>query len=144
MSSSLQSTNVVSVFTTNCPLDRLDPGFKRPGRIDVILRFPPPSPDLRRALIGRWHPDILAAIPAERLVASTNGLSFAELDEMRNLLVMRFTDIGTWEWEWAQRQFAANRDPLTSRATRPIGFAVEGSFNGHGGQLVSRSPSARG
>ena len=28
---------VVYVFTTNCPVDLIDPAFKRPGRIDLVL-----------------------------------------------------------------------------------------------------------
>jgi cell division protease FtsH len=115
---------VVSVFTTNCPVDRLDPAFKRPGRIDVILRFPPPGADLRRTMVGRWHPAVRAALDADAVVADTAGLSFADLDELRNLLVLRFADGGGWDWAWARRQFAANRSPLGGKSVRPItGFA---------------------
>src|SRR5207248_4946228 len=30
---------VVYVFTTNCGLELIDPAFKRPGRIDLVLQF---------------------------------------------------------------------------------------------------------
>src|SRR5262249_409196 len=35
---------VVYMFTTNCPLDLIDPAFKRPGRIDLVLQFDPRRP----------------------------------------------------------------------------------------------------
>src|SRR5438874_13374748 len=39
---------VVYVFTTNCPVELIDPAIKRPGRIDLVLQFDPPPADLRR------------------------------------------------------------------------------------------------
>src|SRR5205085_5384578 len=39
---------VVYVFTTNCGLDLIDPAFKRPGRIDLVLHFQLPDAALRR------------------------------------------------------------------------------------------------
>ena len=38
---------VVYVFTTNCSLDLIDPAFKRPGRIDLVLHLGPPDAELR-------------------------------------------------------------------------------------------------
>jgi hypothetical protein len=112
---------LVFVFTTNCSLDLIDRAFKRPGRIDVVLHFGPPDAALRRQLMDRWHPDIRAQVDLDAAVASTEGHSFAEIEELKNLLVMRFLDRGDWDWGWAQEQFAANRQELAAEQRR-VGF----------------------
>jgi cell division protease FtsH len=113
---------VVFVFTTNCSLDLIDRAFKRPGRLDLVLGFRAPDAELRRRLIQRWHTDITAAIDIEEAVRSTEGYSFAEVEELRNLLVMHFMDSERWDWNWALKQFAINRQELTCRPTRSVGF----------------------
>lgn len=113
---------VVHVFTTNCRLDLIDPAFRRPGRIDVILTIPLPDEPLRRELVRRWHPEAQAGIDETLVVADTAGLSFAEIEELRNLLVMRFLNKGSWDWNWARAQFAANRTQVNR--TRLLGFAA--------------------
>jgi cell division protease FtsH len=116
---------VVYVFTTNCPVELIDPAFRRPGRIDLTLHFPKPDAALRADLVGRWHADIRAAVGVERIVADTAGLSFAEVEELKNLLVLRFLDASEWDWGWAQGQFRDNRDGLADRkADRPFGFTA--------------------
>ncbi|MCI0377158.1 MAG: ATP-binding protein [Gemmataceae bacterium] len=112
------------VFTTNCPLDLIDRAFKRPGRIDLALNFQPPSAELRRRLIERWHPDLRAGLDVEAAVDSTQGYSFAEIEELRNLLILRYADAGEWDWTWALEQFAENRDDLALRHRRPLGFVI--------------------
>ncbi len=120
---------VVYVFTTNCPVELIDPAFRRPGRIDLTLHFPKPDADLRRQLVCRWHPELRAAVGEEAVVADSAGMSFAEIDELKNLLVLRFLDANEWDWGWAREQFRANRDGLANkRADRAIGFAA--SANG--------------
>ena len=51
---------VVYVFTTNCFFELIDPAFKRPGRIDLVLHFQIPDATLatrtRRSLAPRDHP----------------------------------------------------------------------------------------
>jgi hypothetical protein len=122
---------VVYLFTTNCPLELIDPAFRRPGRIDLTLHFPKPDAASRRTLIERWHRDIKAAVSPVRIVAETDGFSFAELDELKNLLVLRYVDTNTWDWTWAVDQFHANRDALaTDRRNRPFGFATPPVTNG--------------
>jgi cell division protease FtsH len=113
---------VVFVFTTNCSLDLIDRAFKRPGRLDVVLHFKAPDADLRRLLLERWHEDIRSHLDVESVVASTDGYSFAEIEELKNLLVMHFMDSGTWNWNWALKQFDINRNELSSRPTRHVGF----------------------
>lgn len=121
---------IVFIFTTNCDLALIDRAFKRPGRIDVALRFEPPDRQLRRRLIARWHAEIRAAIDLANALDDTEGYSFAELDEVRNLLVLHFVDKGQWNWDWAIRQFAANREDLALDGKR-IGFdRTEAILNG--------------
>jgi cell division protease FtsH len=116
---------VVFVFTTNCSLDLIDRAFKRPGRLDVVLHFKAPDAALRRRLVARWHPEIRAALDAERAVASTDGYSFAEIEELKNLLVMHYMDAGAWDWGWALKQFDANRSELNARGQRQqLGFGA--------------------
>ncbi|MGL6095852.1 MAG: AAA family ATPase, partial [Fimbriiglobus sp.] len=128
---------VVYVFTSNLAVERIDPAFRRPGRIDLVLPFPKPDATLRRELVGRWHPDVRAGLDADAVVADTAGSSFAEIEELKNLLVLRFTDGGGWDWAWAKRQFAENREDLTNHR---VGFgfaaaavaAVTANGNGNG------------
>jgi hypothetical protein len=114
---------VVFVFTTNCSLDLIDRAFKRPGRLDVVLHFQAPDATLRRRLIERWHADIRAALDVEEAVSSTEGYSFAEVEELKNLLVMHYMESGAWDWSRALRQFDVNRSELEAKGARHIGFA---------------------
>jgi SpoVK/Ycf46/Vps4 family AAA+-type ATPase len=113
---------VVFVFTTNCSLELIDRAFKRPGRLDLVLHFKAPEAILRRRLLERWHKDIREALSLDQAVASTEGFSFAEIEELKNLLVMRYMDCEEWEWDWALKQFAINRSELTSQPKRHVGF----------------------
>src|SRR5205085_3569120 len=96
---------VVFVFTSNCAPELIDRAFKRPGRLDVMLHFKPPDDGLRRQLIGRWHPEILEHVALETAVASTDGYSFAEVEELKNLLIMHYMETDDWDWTWALDQF---------------------------------------
>jgi hypothetical protein len=126
---------VVFVFTTNCGLDLIDRAFKRPGRIDAVLQFAPPDAGLRRQLMERWHADIRAALDMERVVASTDGFSFAEVEEVKNLLILHHLDHGNWDWSRALRQLAANRDDLAARRRR-VGFGSPASAARENGARV--------
>lgn len=117
---------VVYVFTTNCALDLIDRAFKRPGRIDVALHLEPPNAELRQRLFQRWHADILAQLDLEAAVADTQGFSFAEIEELRNLLIMHYADSDTWDWTWALHQFTRDREDLRSSLGRTLGFSLEG------------------
>jgi hypothetical protein len=122
---------VVYVFTTNCPLDLIDPAFRRPGRIDLALNFRAPDASQRRELIGRWHSAIRGGIVIDEAVTQTAGFSFAEVEEVKNLLIQRYIDTRGWDWGWAVNQFNINRAELTKHQ-RQVGFALsELSANGH-------------
>jgi SpoVK/Ycf46/Vps4 family AAA+-type ATPase len=123
---------VVYVFTTNCPLELIDPAFKRPGRIDLVLSFERPNAELRRSLMDRWRPEVRASIDIESAVKQTNGFSFAEMEEVKNLLILRYLDYGEWDWDRAMKQFAENRQEL-KRHDRRVGFGAQLSANGHNG-----------
>jgi cell division protease FtsH len=113
---------VVFVFTTNCSLELIDRAFRRPGRLDLVLHFHAPDAELRRRLIDRWHADIRAGFDIDVAVCSTDGFSFADLDEIKNLLVMHHADCGAWNWPSALRQFEINRSELSGRSDRRVGF----------------------
>jgi cell division protease FtsH len=115
---------VVFVFTTNCSLELIDPAFKRPGRLDLVLHFKAPDPELRRRLIDGWHADIRAHLDLDEVIASTEGYSFAEVEELKNLLIMNFMDCGKWSWDWAMDQFDINRRDLSKRPARRVGFGA--------------------
>ncbi len=119
-------SGVVFVFTTNCSLDMLDRAFKRPGRIDLTLSFKLPDANLRRKLIQRWHQDIRDHIVEDSVVAATDGNSFAEIEELKNLLVLHFLNHGTWDWDRAFRQFHSSRTELATPRTR-LGFHASAS-----------------
>jgi cell division protease FtsH len=124
---------VVFVFTTNHGLDQIDPAFKRPGRLDVVLHFHAPCAELRRRLMETWHPDIRAHLDIASAAAATDGYSFAELEELKNLLIMHFMDAGQWDWSWSLRQFRLNRTE-EANCQRRLGFAPAAtaeSGNGH-------------
>ena len=115
---------VVYVFTTNCRLDLIDRAFKRPGRIDVALNFELPDAELRRRLLMRWHADIRATFDVDEAAADTDGFSFAEIEELRNLLIMHHADAGRWNWAWALDQFGQNREDLRAQLKRSLGFSL--------------------
>ena len=123
---------VVYVFTTNCSIDLIDPAFKRPGRIDLVLHFRPPTPELRRELMDRWHADVRGGIDLDAAVDETEGFTFAEVEELKNLLIMRYVDVDEWDWDWAMRQYRLNRDDLAKEANWAVGFgSPEPARNGH-------------
>jgi hypothetical protein len=119
---------VVYVFTTNCPIDLIDPAFKRPGRVDLVLQFDPPDAGLRRRLIERWHPEIREFLDLERVVADTVDRSYAEIEELKNLLIIRHLDTTEWDWPGALRQWAVNRHDLSTERMRAIGFHCNGAI----------------
>lgn len=104
---------VVYVFTSNAELRDLDPAFRRPGRIDVVMRFPRPDDELRRRVIEtRWHAETLRALNLDRVTRQTEGLSFADLEELRKLLVLRYLDTQVWDWRRAWMDFETGRGQL--------------------------------
>ncbi len=111
---------VVFVFTTNCSLSLIDRAFRRPGRIDLVLEFHKPDAPLRRQLLLRWHEEIRGQLDLDRAVATTEGYSFAEIEELKNLLVLHFIETDRYDWDAALRQFRTNRQELSSAERRHV------------------------
>ena len=112
---------VAYVFTSNARAKELDAAFRRPGRIDLVLEFNRPDAGGRLLFVEtRWHADLLAAFDVDEVVVQTDGLSFAELEEVRKLLVLHFIDHGEWAWQPCWQSFAANRPQC--RQTGALGF----------------------
>ena len=114
---------VVFIFTTNAQRSRLDPAFLRRGRIDEIFPFPNPDAHLRRQLVEEfWHHDIQAGVDLDQVTQATDGMSFADITELKKLLVLRYCDTEQWDWDWALHTFQQSATPAkTSR----IGFLPE-------------------
>lgn len=130
---------VVYLFTSNAKLQHLDPAFRRPGRIDRIIYFQKPNGELRKRLIvEHWPEEIVAAIPVDEVIAQTDGCCFAEVEEIKKLLVMRFLDTRTWDWPWALQTFKERTKE--TETDRTIGFRpnLPRRSNGH---AFPRSPS---
>lgn len=113
----------VCLFTSNSQWKDLDPAFRRPGRIDVALSFPRPDAVLRRRFIReRWHSEIVAALDVEAVTLATEGLSFAEMDEVKKLLVLGFIETGAWDWAAAWEKYGENH--RVNRPRPPLGFVA--------------------
>ena len=61
---------------------------------------------------------------------TSQAVSFAEIDELKNLLVMHLTDTGTWDWNRALEQFAVNREGFRAQHRRQVGFSFAAARNG--------------
>jgi len=129
----------VYLFTSNARVAELDPAFRRPGRIDVVMEFSYPSAALRwRYLEERWQSEIHEAVDLDEIVTATDGLSFAELEELRKLLVLHYLEERCWDWARAWRTFRGGRDPA-GRGER-IGFGAPAADD-FAQQIVTDSPA---
>lgn len=116
-------SGVVYLFTCNLEPEELDPAVRRPGRIDVFLRFPKPEADLRRQFIAhQWPAEALETLEVEDAVADSQGLSFADLAELKKLMVLHYLECERWDWPAAIQEF---RQRLAAgQPTRILGFAA--------------------
>jgi hypothetical protein len=111
---------IVFLFTSNARLNQLDPAFRRPGRIDVIMEFRAPDVALRRRYLAEcWQAEIAAQVDLEEIATITEGLNFAELEELRKLLVLDYLETDQWNWPRAWQAFNSGRGPTT---VHKIGF----------------------
>ena len=86
-----------------------------------IVHLLRPDAELRRMFVAdRWHAEIVAAIDLDEVVQTTEGLSFAEMDEIKKLLVLQFLDAGRWDWQAAWSMYQNGHD--SGKPTQRIGF----------------------
>lgn len=95
--------DVVFVLTTNEDIKNgIESAFLRPGRIDVVLEVPTPDEKLRRRFVETlWHPEILEHLGLddnmEFLLDECKELSFAEMDNIKSILVAEHVFNGGWD-----------------------------------------------
>lgn len=131
---------VVYVFTSNARQESLDPAFLRPGRIDLVMNFARPDAELRRRLIDGWNEAIIGQIDLDLLLRETEGCSFAEVDEIKKLLVLGYVDHGRWDLAAALAASRAGREPPEKRGA--IGFRID-SPSGEDCRLCRSAPAAQ-
>jgi transitional endoplasmic reticulum ATPase len=124
-----QKTGLVFLFTSNAKLEELDPAMCRPGRLDVVIHFPKPDAALRsRLILTRWHPDLIEGVDLESVLADTRGFSFAELEEAKKLLVMRYVQTRRWDWGWVRQAMLPRHAAHQPKSL--IGFGAGTNGNG--------------
>ena len=104
-------SGVVRIFTTNEKVVDIDPAFLRPGRIDKVCTFDNPDFALRQRLVLEfWNKDIVESIDINKLCKESEGCSFAELDEIKTLLVQEFLISDRWNLDKALIDFKNRKD----------------------------------
>ncbi|MBA4030071.1 MAG: hypothetical protein C0478_04140 [Planctomyces sp.] len=113
---------VLFLFASNLKWEELDHAIKRPGRIDLMIEFNRPDATQRRELFTTsWPAPLRENLPLEKAVVATNGLSFAELNELKTLLAMQYFEQGQASWDTALAEYHQRRG--TSQI-KPIGFVA--------------------
>jgi ATP-dependent 26S proteasome regulatory subunit len=117
------NNGVVYIFTSNVQVAEIDPAIRRPGRLDLIFRFRAPPVDLRQQLIAtRWHVELCRQLDLDQVLRDTEGMSFAELEEMKKLLALQQIESGSCDWQRALRDFRGERCDV--RPQTILGFAA--------------------
>ena len=102
--------HMVRVFTTNEDIKAMDDAFSRPGRIDGIIKIDKPGDLMRAELVAGWHEEIQSAIDIEAFVEETDGMSFAELEGIKSLLVTaKVVRNAGWDMDRALKEFKERR-----------------------------------
>jgi cell division protease FtsH len=124
-----QSEHVVRIFTTNETIDKMDPAFIRPGRIDRCFNIGRPTPEQRRKLIiERWDKEILEYLMQsnnlDHLINITKDFSFAELEAIKTILVTnKLMKTKKWDLKDAIEDFYQSRDSWAPNKTVSFGFS---------------------
>lgn len=75
----------VRIFTTNEKLEKMDPAFRRPGRIDKYFEIGKPTAIARAAIVARWKDSIINYLgDIDKFIKDTDGMSGAELVSIHN------------------------------------------------------------
>jgi len=102
--------HLVRVFTTNEDIKAMDEAFSRPGRIDGIIKIDRPDPAMRSQLVAGWHEEIQDALDIEAFVEETDGMTFAELEGIKALLVTaKVVRNAGWDMDRALKEFKERR-----------------------------------
>ena len=123
-----QSEHVVRIFTTNEHMDKMDPAFIRPGRIDRCFNIGHPTAEQRRKLIEeRWDREIFDYLKSsnnlERLIDITKEFSFAELEAIKTIMVTnKLMKTNKWDLDDAIDDFYRSRDSWAPNKTVSFGF----------------------
>lgn len=118
---------VIAVATANDP-SLLDAAIlRRPGRLDRIVHFPNPDPELRQEYLARMHPQLteLDLVPA---VAASTSFSYAL---MRETYIMAAQTARS-----AQRELAGD-DLLASAETLRNGYQAAGRKDAAAGFVMA-------
>ncbi|QDV31350.1 ATP-dependent zinc metalloprotease FtsH 3 [Planctopirus ephydatiae] len=112
----------VFLFASNLQWNEIDHALRRPGRIDLMIEFTKPNVELRRQLMEiHWSEILRRQIDIPLAVSQTEGMSFAELEELKTLLAMQHFDEEEIDWNRALAEFQSRR---TETAKKPIGFGA--------------------
>lgn len=118
MDGTTPNEHIVYIFCTNSNMG-IDPAFLRPGRIDVVLELSNPEERHRREFLSTWHKDILQFVDEDNFIRSTDGYSFAELEELRKQCCLSFIDTQTVNFDDILQMYHKTRE-LARKTT--IGF----------------------
>lgn len=113
------SGGLLLIATTNHP-EKLDPAINsRPGRFDVVVEIPSPTPALREEFLRRKLPALGEAALVE-VVRSSDGFSFAHLHEVLRLSGLLAIASGR----------SAREDAEVVRATREVAYSRDDAGRG--------------
>ena len=111
----------VRIFTTNEEIkDEIEDAFLRPGRIDRIFTFDPPTRELRWELVETWHQDILSYTRKfkQMLLDRSENFSFAETQDIcTNLIIQqeieeKSFDLGKALHDTKHKKIGCSNDPI--------------------------------
>lgn len=118
-----KSTGIVRIFTTNEEISNIDPAFLRPGRIDAVFTFHPPNTECRRKIIGQWGEEINKNIDIEKIVKKTEGWSGAEINAIKNFVMLEYYETGEYNADKAMKIAIESRPDIAER--KQTGFLSE-------------------
>lgn len=120
------SNHRIRILTTNESIATINPAFRRPGRIDRVYKFEKPDKQmLRRLVMENWHPEIKEHLIGDAKLYSdfinqSIGLSFAEVECVKSLMVKHKVQHGHWDHKQAFIEFST----FQSTAKKGVGFAT--------------------
>lgn len=111
----------VRIFTTNEDINDMDPAFRRPGRIDRIFEINEPSAKLIEEFVNTWESitkEIALSIKDFAVICNERGYNFAQIDEIRNAMLVAKVFDEEFDFENVCNGFAGNSLKIANR----VGF----------------------